>query len=397
MSAMQYLVGSSAIPGSAKPLEPYSETATAFLEALSTALLADAEAREYPDVIAFGYWTRKANLGRLRTDFHESRSRLGVGTVFHITPSNVPINFAFSFAFGLLAGNANIVRVPSRDFAQVRIVSRVVLGLFKDPRWALIASMTSFVRYERDDEITLAFSERSNARVIWGGDEAINSIRRVKLPERATEVVFADRYSFSVLDAKGVAGADAKTFERLVTGFYNDAFVMDQNACSSPHLVVWLGARGDADAAQSRFWDALHRHVESKYELQPVAAMDKFSQMCRNAVEFGDDIEVRRHGNFLYRVELSALPQTVDALRGKFGYFYEHATDSLDTVKSVVNNRYQTLTYFGVDKTVLRDFVVANGLLGIDRIVPVGTALDMNVIWDGLDVVRSLSRIVDVA
>jgi len=35
-------------------------------------------------------------------------------------------------------------------------------------------------------------------------------------------------------------------------------------------------------------------------------------------------------------------------------------------------------------------------LSGIDRIVPVGKALDMDVTWDGYDIVRSLSRVIDV-
>ena len=54
------------------------------------------------------------------------------------------------------------------------------------------------------------------------------------------------------------------------------------------------------------------------------------------------------------------------------------------------------MTYFGADKSQLLDFVVKNRLLGIDRIVPVGKALDIDVIWDGYDIVRSLSRIIDV-
>jgi hypothetical protein len=39
--------------------------------------------------------------------------------------------------------------------------------------------------------------------------------------------------------------------------------------------------------------------------------------------------------------------------------------------------------------------VVSNGLSGIDRIVPVGKALDMGVIWDGYDLIRTMSRIVN--
>ena len=61
-----------------------------------------------------------------------------------------------------------------------------------------------------------------------------------------------------------------------------------------------------------------------------------------------------------------------------------------------MNERYQTLTYFGVDKTQLQDFVVSRRLRGIDRVVPIGRALDMNIVWDGYDVVASLSRVVDI-
>jgi hypothetical protein len=54
------------------------------------------------------------------------------------------------------------------------------------------------------------------------------------------------------------------------------------------------------------------------------------------------------------------------------------------------------VTYYGADKNALRDFVIKNSLRGIDRIVPVGSALDIGVVWDGYDIVRALSRVVEV-
>ena len=37
-----------------------------------------------------------------------------------------------------------------------------------------------------------------------------------------------------------------------------------------------------------------------------------------------------------------------------------------------------------------------NKFEGIDRIVPVGRTLDMDVIWDGFDLPNTLSRIIEV-
>jgi hypothetical protein len=33
-------------------------------------------------------------------------------------------------------------------------------------------------------------------------------------------------------------------------------------------------------------------------------------------------------------------------------------------------------------------------LIGVDRIVPIGTALDIGIYWDGYDLIRTLSRVI---
>ena len=43
----------------------------------------------------------------------------GRGLAYHIGPSNVPMNFAFSLFYSLLAGNPTIVRLPSLNFPQI--------------------------------------------------------------------------------------------------------------------------------------------------------------------------------------------------------------------------------------------------------------------------------------
>jgi len=379
-----------------RPLVPYDSLSLEFLNDLSRALLANPEARQYPDVIAFGYWCRKANTGRLKREFAEKHARLGLGIVFHIAPSNVPINFAFSFAFSLLAGNANVVRVPSKDFPQTGIVCRALARLLADAKYPRLTDMTVFVRYGRNDEITSAFSAMCNARVIWGGDQTIHQVRQLAIPERSVEITFADRYSFCVIDGANILRSGDAELARLAGGFFNDTYLMDQNACSSPHLIVWLGKQQVVEEAKRVFWDKVCAVAATRYPLQPVKAVDKYTQLCRNAIDLDHIAGVQKHGNYLYRVELDNLPDNIDVLRGMYGYVYEYDTEDVDTVAHIVNTKYQTLTYFGVDKALLLDFVVANRLPGIDRITPIGTALDIGVIWDGYDIVRSLSRIVEL-
>ena len=96
----------------------FNENACNFLISLSESILKDSECREHGDVVAFAYWCRSSSLKKIRSQYSNSEIRKGRGVAFHIAPSNVPINFAFSFAFSLLAGNSNVVRLPSKQFPQ---------------------------------------------------------------------------------------------------------------------------------------------------------------------------------------------------------------------------------------------------------------------------------------
>ena len=123
-----YLVGQNNI--NKKPLIPFNKTICEFLNDLSKKLSTDKKILNYTDVKAFSFWCRKANIEKYKKQFEDGKFRLGLGLAFHITPSNIPTNFAYSFTFGLLAGNANIVRIPTISYPQVDIICNAIKSLF---------------------------------------------------------------------------------------------------------------------------------------------------------------------------------------------------------------------------------------------------------------------------
>ena len=389
MNSVEYLAGSSVV--SSAPLAAYSDEALAFLSDLSKELLRERHTRAYPDVVSFAFWCRKGNLQKLQASCADWGQRLGRGLAFHVAPSNVPVNFAFSFAFSLLAGNGNIVRVPSKPFPQVQLICGAVSQLL--PSHPEIERRTAFVRYPVNQDITANFCATSDVRIIWGGDKTVQTVRSCPVKPKCVDLVFADRYSICVLNGKEIEQTDTRSLQTLVEGFYNDTYLMDQNACSSPQMVLWVNGSMDA---RERFWGAVTEYVAARYELQGMTAVDKYTQLCEDAVEHPEVKRVvRLGGNLLYRAELSGLPQKAgDSLRGKGGYFYEANLSALEELCPLVNGKYQTLTYFGLEPERLQNMVIENRLSGIDRIVPVGRAMDIDVIWDGYDIIRMLSRIV---
>ena len=378
------------------PLLPFEPVVCEFLQELSNLTIHGGRSKNYPDVVAFGYWCRNANIHKLKTIFERQYLRMGVGLVFHITPNNVPVNFAFSYVFSLLAGNANIVRLPTHEFAQIDLICTAIQSVLKDSKFNSILQRTAFVRYPQNNQITTYFSSLANARIIWGGDEAINAIRQLPLPEKAIEVVFADRSSFCAINALAILDLDHAQLVNLAEQFFNDVYLMDQNACSSPHLVAWIGSSDLTCEAQQKFWVEVLAVVDNKYQLSPIDAINKFTRLCADILEMTKIESFNAGSNLLYRIGLNDIPIKLSQLRGSCGYLYEMRVGQLSELAPSIDAKLQTMTYFGFDQTQLREFVTHHRLSGIDRIVPIGSALDIGLLWDGYDLIASLTRAIEI-
>ena len=56
----------------------------------------------------------------------------------------------------------------------------------------------------------------------------------------------------------------------------------------------------------------------------------------------------------------------------------------------------QTIACAGVDGVSLAQQLAGRQARGVERIVPVGQALEMDTLWDGHDIIAELSRILAV-
>jgi hypothetical protein len=251
-----------------------------------------------------------------------------------------------------------------------------------------VAPFVNFVRYEHDAEITAALSALCDVRVIWGGDQAIAEIRRAPLGPQAFDVTFADRYSLCAINAPRYLEADPRP---IAEGFYNDTFLFDQNACTAPQLVVWTGAAAEIARAQAVFWPALHQVAAAKYTLQPVQAVAKLAAFYKAAVELQ---AAREPGpdNLIVRVRLAELAGGLENYRCPGGFFAEYAAKSLEEIVPILNRKYQTLAYYGFGRDELEQLFRRHRFYGIDRVVPIGQTTNFTLVWDGHDLIRTLSR-----
>lgn len=387
---LQYVVGTPEIiegMRAVKPLRPFDDDVIAFLNDLSAELR---KVREYPDVATFGFWCRRAALLQEKAKIDDVNERFGKGVVFHSTPSNVPVNFAFSFAAGLLAGNANIVRLPGKPFEQVEIISATVCGLLAEKHQNL-APYIVFVKFPPVKAIVDFFSGMCNVRVIWGGDRTVAELRQSPIPARTTEITFADRHSIAVIRADAYLAAERK--DTVIRNFWNDTYYSDQNACTSPRILFWIGEK--KEEAKEDFWRRVHDLAEKEYTLAPVQSVGKLNALY--AVAAVRKVKQVKTGDMLVT---RVIPEETDASLMDFkynsGFFFEKDIDDLSEIAGVCNLRCQTLTYFGIEQADFREFLEETRTAGIDRIVPMGKSMDFSLIWDGYDLIRQMSRRITV-
>ncbi len=369
-----------------RPVLPFADEVIEELDALSKALMKDPLSRQYPDVVTFAFFCRRGNLLKLKEQYATSAIRLGWGTVFHIAPSNVPVNFAYSVVAGLLAGNTNVVRVSQKQFPQVDIIVRHMQ--------ATNMLRVAVVRYPHESNANEVFSALCNVRVIWGGDATIETIRKNAIPARAFDICFADRYSIAAVRPQTIHETSDEEMKKLAERFYNDTYLFDQNACSAPHLVCWEKGN-DLASAKKRFWDAVYAYAKSHYQFQDVMAVDKLTALYKQAVAMPTHDEETKD-NVLRRVEIESLPCDIDSFRCAGGYFTECEVESLDEIAPIVSAKYQTLAYYGFEREELEAFVQRNRLTGIDRIVLFGETTAFSLTWDGRNLIQSMSRVVSI-
>ena len=368
---------------------PFEEGRIDCLNQVSRELLSDREVKEYSDVVTFAFWIRKANMERERKAFLSRNSlRMGRGVVFHIAPSNVAVNYAYSFAVGFVLGNGGILRLPSKEFPQVEIINRAVGKVLDKGEYGRWRDYIVFLRYERNQEINDYFSSICDMRVIWGGDSTIREIRKSELPVRAGEITFADRYSMCVIDAEEYMGLKDK--DRLAMDFYNDTYLTDQNACTSPRLVCWLGEKGRMGEAKELFWERLWNVVSEKYAFQPVQYVDKLVSCCMASAAAEGLHVVKMKDNRIVRVEVECLDPVIQEYRGDSGMFYECEIEDVRELAPICNGKVQTVVMAGDRKRM--EPLVMSGVKGIDRVVEVGKSMEFGFVWDGEDLRERLTR-----
>ncbi|MDB4763598.1 hypothetical protein OAG38_07645 [Akkermansiaceae bacterium] len=371
-----------------------------FFDELSKKILKEKRSKDYPDLINFAFFIRKGNINLERENYSikELSSRKGIGTALLIAPSNVPLNFAFSLVTTLLAGNNNIVRVSDKQFSQVDLFLELLNEFKIARRFTEILDRIKIVSYPRGAKWTNKLSENVNIRLIWGGDETVNFFKSVKTKIRCKDLYFSNRYSCCVFNTEEISKLSCKELEMVYQKFYNDTYLNDQNACSSPKSIFWYGDLLLGQKCSNIFWIGLAKFLKDNYEISDHQILEKVFNFSSIAINYPNMFNVKRFSESLIVLTSTSklIPENLDRNQCNSGLFKEFFIDDFELIFESSNSSFQTLVHSGFSVEELNGLHKTFKGKGYERFVPLGKSQNFSFRWDGIDLIRHQSRYIEL-
>jgi hypothetical protein len=317
-------------------------------------------------------------------------SAFPVGIVGHWPAGNVEIQPVLSMSCALLGGNATMVRVPS---GLVESTQQLLEKLFDCDSDEVLTRRIFLAAFDHGrQDLHEAIARVVDGAMIWGGREAVLSIRSLPFPYWTKLAVFGPRISVAAMDAE--AWGDPATREAWCQRIARDVWQFDQQACSSPQ-VLFLERSSQNSAYE--FLQALGRAFEHENKIHPRQAIagNLTSAICQARAEWllkdvthqaifpaspdwtlllgdGSDISTPIQGKTLVVLEVDDLLEPISKFDGNV----------------------QTLGLAMSDMATESKLAEVAARRGVDRIVKIGQMHVFTSPWDGGDLVRPMVRIV---
>lgn len=163
------------------------------------------------------------------------------GLVVHWLAGNVPTLGFISLLLSLVSKNTNIIKLPttaSPFLAQLiddLSCTKYTRASGKTISGKILSDCIALVKIPRKNANQTQLSQLADARIAWGGSDAVRDIMALPKQYHATDIVFGPKLSLACI-GKEALSSESKA-KRLARKLAVDLSVFDQEACASAHQV----------------------------------------------------------------------------------------------------------------------------------------------------------------
>lgn len=348
---------------------------------------------EYRDASALVFWCRKKNLERLQDEYGGKEVRVGRGLVFQIAPANVHLNSLYTLLYALLAGTPTVVRISTRTRTALSPFFKLLSEVYKSYEGRIPSF--SVVNYEYSAGIGEKLAGKCDCRVIWGSDETIRTIKKISTKVDCIDICFPNRESTLVVDEEELKMLPQIELEGLARGLARDVGLYGQQACSSPVVMVVVRRAGDDKLeATKSLLELTDSAIGKDFASQLTPREHLIASIGASSQE--EPLELAFSGTYLSVIEIgdSNPKECVERWKPNAGVLYAYYISSYSEIN--MWDGQQTSVLVPYNKETVRSYMDNVDPRFYRRLVKSGSAIGMNMNWDGQDIVRLLSRSIEI-
>lgn len=373
------------------------------LHAFSRSLVRDKDVRRIEGIAFLSNWLRRDNLLRIidvnlgdkkfldhfQGGDRKLRRAFPRGLVCHWMAGNIPTLALFSLFQSMLAKNGNVIRVPEVSLPTVL----PILRLFSETRANgvtgsdLLKSVAVAYFPSAETQYNVAMSTIADARVIWGGKEAVEAIIGLPHATHCEDVIFGPKYSFAVIDRAALA---SEKLPQYIRNLATDSILFEQTACSSPHVIF---VETDWDGLKS-LGQLLSKELSRLSKRIPKQFLDTGTGIAiinrRAEYALSEDKELLATPANDWSILLDHEIQLEEPIQSRT-IFLKSLESVLETIPLVTRN-VQTVGTCILDREKAKRFAEGVMLRGVARCVPPGQMHIYDSPWDGILLISRLVR-----
>ena len=233
-----------------------------------------------------------------------------------------------------------------------------------------------------------AMSLVADARVVWGGPEAVRAVTSYPRLEHCEDVVFGPKYSLGVIDQATMEDSVARS--EALTAFARQAVMFEQAACSSPQIIFVEAPNMDLE----ELGDLVENEMKKVCGRFPKRVIEEFtsSQILRARANYGlrPETSVRASTDLTYTILLERGAALREALQSRT--LYVMIVNNLKEIVPLLSQKIQTIGVSIADANKRLAFSEAAALHGVARCVNPALMNIYETPWDGLLPVNRLVR-----
>ncbi|MBU3190952.1 acyl-CoA reductase [Clostridium bowmanii] len=315
------------------------------------------------------------------------------GVVCHWMAGNVATLGIYSVLQSILCKNANILRVSVECVSAVYellVLLDNIEVVYEGNAYSskVILKNIALIYFKSKDVYhNSQMSLKADARIVWGGETAVNAISILPKKTTCVDLIFGPKYSFAVFDKSAIESDD---FEEYLENLVTDIIAFKQKACSSPQVLFLekskLLVEEIAQILSGKFQKFIKRY--NNLDLEEAIAAKIINK--RGEYSLCLDKSFYASKGLQYTILIDSELKLEEPITGRT-IFIKQVDDILEVCPLITKN-IQTIGIASKDINKTIDFTDRVTALGVDRVVKIGYMNFYDSPWDGRLIMSELVR-----